>query len=156
MDERVLQIDHRVPYEVGGDDKSETLNPDDFMLLSGSANRAKSWSCEHYLYPFHLTKFWHHRLWSRSYLGLLRSRRSSTLPVGCRRMERFLGDKDGLEIFGEEDLKRFLSYIAMEEVVAACTQWQALNAGVFFLREVRKMSRSQRPKNRGQKPAASD
>lgn len=47
MDERVLQIDHRVPYEVGGDDKSATINPDDFMLLSGSANRAKSWSCEH-------------------------------------------------------------------------------------------------------------
>ena len=23
------------------------LNPEDFMLLSGSANRAKSWSCEH-------------------------------------------------------------------------------------------------------------
>lgn len=47
MDESVLQIDHRIPYEVGGDDKSATLNPDDFMLLSGSANRAKSWSCEH-------------------------------------------------------------------------------------------------------------
>lgn len=43
MDERDLQIDHRVPYEVGGD----TDNPDDFMLLSPSANRAKSWSCEH-------------------------------------------------------------------------------------------------------------
>ncbi|NJM40291.1 MAG: HNH endonuclease [Anaerolineae bacterium] len=40
-----LQIDHRVPYEVGGE--SETLNPDDFMLLCGSANRAKSWACEH-------------------------------------------------------------------------------------------------------------
>jgi len=47
MDERILQIDHRVPYEVDGDDKARTLNPDDFMLLCGSANRAKSWSCEH-------------------------------------------------------------------------------------------------------------
>lgn len=45
MDERDLQIDHRVPYEVGGDSEGE-LNPDDFMLLSASANRAKSWSCE--------------------------------------------------------------------------------------------------------------
>jgi hypothetical protein len=57
MDERELQIDHRVPYEVGGngngngngdgDGESGELNPEDFMLLSGSANRAKSWSCEH-------------------------------------------------------------------------------------------------------------
>ena len=43
MDERELQIDHRVPFEIGGDG----LNNEDFMLLSGSANRAKSWSCEH-------------------------------------------------------------------------------------------------------------
>lgn len=47
IDERELQIDHRVPYEVGGDGKGAELNPEDFMLLSGSANRAKSWSCEH-------------------------------------------------------------------------------------------------------------
>jgi hypothetical protein len=40
-----LQIDHRIPYEVGGDDSS--LDTEQFMLLSGSANRAKSWSCEH-------------------------------------------------------------------------------------------------------------
>jgi hypothetical protein len=45
MPEAALQIDHRVPYEVGGD--SETMTPEDFMLLCGSANRAKSWSCEH-------------------------------------------------------------------------------------------------------------
>ena len=56
-----------------------------------------------------------------------------------RRMERFLGSKDGLEAFAEEDLKRFLSFLAVEEGVAAGTQRQALNAGVFFLREVRKM-----------------
>ncbi len=47
MDARELQIDHRVPYEVGGDDENVEQNPNDFMLLSGSANRAKSWSCEH-------------------------------------------------------------------------------------------------------------
>jgi hypothetical protein len=40
-----LQIDHRVPYEVGGE--STSMSSDEFMLLSGSANRAKSWSCEH-------------------------------------------------------------------------------------------------------------
>ncbi len=47
VDERELQIDHRIPYEVGGDGGGAELDPDDFMLLSGSANRAKSWSCEH-------------------------------------------------------------------------------------------------------------
>lgn len=48
MDIRELQIDHRVPYEVGGDSEGDT-KPDDFMLLSASANRAKSWSCENCL-----------------------------------------------------------------------------------------------------------
>lgn len=47
VDERDLQTDHRIPFEVGGDGISDELNLDDFMLLSGSANRAKSWSCEH-------------------------------------------------------------------------------------------------------------
>jgi hypothetical protein len=47
MDARVLRIDHRVPYEVDGDDRGVTLDTDDFMLLCASANRAKSWSCEH-------------------------------------------------------------------------------------------------------------
>jgi hypothetical protein len=45
LDERELQIDHRVPYEVAGE--AEELKMEDFMLLCGSANRAKSWSCEH-------------------------------------------------------------------------------------------------------------
>jgi hypothetical protein len=43
---RALQIDHRVPYEVAG----ETAGLDDldaYMLVCGSDNRAKSWSCEH-------------------------------------------------------------------------------------------------------------
>lgn len=47
MDESVLQIDHRIPYEIDGDGKNSEFSPEDFMLLSGSANRAKSWSCEH-------------------------------------------------------------------------------------------------------------
>ena len=45
VDERELQIDHRIPYGVAGD--LDELNPKNFMLLCGSANRAKSWSCEH-------------------------------------------------------------------------------------------------------------
>lgn len=47
LPERDLQIDHRIPFEVAGDQNDGEQNPDDFMLLSGSANRAKSWSCEH-------------------------------------------------------------------------------------------------------------
>src|ERR1035437_7795559 len=46
FEERYLQIDHKVPYEVGGD-IDIARNVDDFMLLCGSCNRAKSWSCEH-------------------------------------------------------------------------------------------------------------
>lgn len=44
VDKRELQIDHRVPFEVDGEPELESEN---FMLLCGSANRAKSWSCEH-------------------------------------------------------------------------------------------------------------
>ena len=47
--ERELQIDHRIPYEVGGEPDPQKLNLNDFMLLCSSANRAKSWSCEHCL-----------------------------------------------------------------------------------------------------------
>jgi len=82
--------------------------------------------------------------WYEETVRLMRVRqmayRSEESYLGwIRRMERFLGHKDGLEAFGQEDLKRFLSYLAVEEGVAAGTQKQALNAGVFFLREVRKM-----------------
>lgn len=42
-----LQIDHRVPFEIGGDTQTGLNAAGDFMLLCRSANRAKSWSCEH-------------------------------------------------------------------------------------------------------------
>jgi len=45
MDENVLQVDHRVPYEIGGEQNESDIEV--FMLLSPSANRAKSWTCEH-------------------------------------------------------------------------------------------------------------
>lgn len=45
--ERYLQIDHRIPYEISGDDTGYTERPEDYMLVCGSCNRAKSWSCEH-------------------------------------------------------------------------------------------------------------
>jgi hypothetical protein len=46
FEQRYLQVDHRVPYEVAGDLEGG-LNPENFMLVCGSCNRAKSWSCEH-------------------------------------------------------------------------------------------------------------
>ncbi len=45
MDEKLLQVDHRIPYEIGGE--QDEKNIDCYMLLSPSANRAKSWTCEH-------------------------------------------------------------------------------------------------------------
>ncbi|MDR0499580.1 MAG: hypothetical protein LBH03_07630 [Holophagales bacterium] len=45
MDESILQVDHRVPYEIEGE--RDERNLDRYMLLSPSANRAKSWTCEH-------------------------------------------------------------------------------------------------------------
>lgn len=47
LDERYLQVDHRVPFLIAGDVPSNERNVEDYMLLCGSANRAKSWSCEH-------------------------------------------------------------------------------------------------------------
>ena len=46
-EERYLQIDHRVPYEVSGDPTEPERSPREYMLVCGSCNRAKSWSCEH-------------------------------------------------------------------------------------------------------------
>jgi len=48
-EKRYLQIDHRVPYEVSGDTAGVERHVEDYMLLCGSCNRAKSWSCEHCL-----------------------------------------------------------------------------------------------------------
>lgn len=45
VDDRILQVDHRVPFEIGGEPQDDNL--ESFMLLCPSANRAKSWSCEH-------------------------------------------------------------------------------------------------------------
>lgn len=45
-DESHLQIDHRIPYRISGDEGA-ARNAVDFMLLSGAAQRQKSWACEH-------------------------------------------------------------------------------------------------------------
>ena len=46
LESRYLQIDHRIPYQVAGEGEG-SRDPGDYMLLCGSCNRAKSWSCEH-------------------------------------------------------------------------------------------------------------
>jgi len=46
-EDRYLQVDHRIPYEVFGDMEANNRLVADYMLLCGSCNRAKSWSCEH-------------------------------------------------------------------------------------------------------------
>lgn len=61
MDDAILQVDHRVPYEIGGEHDEKDI--DYFMLLSPSANRAKSWTCEHcenWEKNFCLRCFWAH------------------------------------------------------------------------------------------------
>lgn len=44
---RELQIDHRIPFEIAGDPGDPSEGSNDYMLVCASANRAKSWSCEH-------------------------------------------------------------------------------------------------------------
>jgi hypothetical protein len=44
--EAEIQIDHRIPFQVAGDRDDAEEKAADFMLLCGSANRAKPWSCE--------------------------------------------------------------------------------------------------------------
>lgn len=44
FNERYLQVDHRIPYEISGE--SVGLNVEEYMPLCASCNRAKSWSCE--------------------------------------------------------------------------------------------------------------
>jgi 5-methylcytosine-specific restriction endonuclease McrA len=45
-DPQYLQVDHCVPYIIAGESLSDDL--DQLMLLCGSCNRSKSWTCEHH------------------------------------------------------------------------------------------------------------
>jgi len=47
LDPKVLSIDHRVPYRIAGDVGLEDHDVEQYMLLDGSSQRAKSWACEH-------------------------------------------------------------------------------------------------------------
>jgi hypothetical protein len=43
--EHNLQVDHRIPYEVGGEAGAGEVEA--YQVLCGSCNRKKSWDCEH-------------------------------------------------------------------------------------------------------------
>lgn len=43
---RSLQIDHRVPFRIAGDQGLATGDVDAFMMLDAKSQRAKSWACE--------------------------------------------------------------------------------------------------------------
>ena len=45
--ERYLQVDHRIPYEVAGDSLAAESDLAAFLLICASCQRSKSWSCEH-------------------------------------------------------------------------------------------------------------
>jgi hypothetical protein len=40
-----LQVDHRIPFQVAGETQASGIDP--YLVLCGSCNRKKSWSCEH-------------------------------------------------------------------------------------------------------------
>jgi hypothetical protein len=48
LDPKYLQIDHRIPYEVAGNEAA-LADLGEFMLLDASAQRSKSWTCENCL-----------------------------------------------------------------------------------------------------------
>jgi hypothetical protein len=42
-----LQIDHRIPYQIAGEEAEAERKIEDYMLLCRSCQRSKSWACEH-------------------------------------------------------------------------------------------------------------
>ncbi len=78
--------------------------------------------------------------WQKEMLRVIRVRKyayeteKSYISWACRFM-RHIGSEDPSQL-GEEEIKRYLDYLAYEDQVSASTQKQALNALVFLLREV--------------------
>ena len=77
---------------------------------------------------------WERRLIERLRLGHYSWRTEQTYREWSWRLERFMGVK-GLEEASEEDVKRFLTELAVKGRVSIATQRQALNALVFLFRE---------------------
>jgi integron integrase len=78
---------------------------------------------------------WERRLVERLRVGQYRWRTEVTYRDWIWRFAAWLGDRP-VEEATEEDVKGFLSHLAVDRAVAASTQRQALNALVFFFRRV--------------------
>ncbi len=78
---------------------------------------------------------WEQRLVARLRVGQYRWRTEVTYRDWVWRFADWLGARE-MESATGDDLKKFLSHLAVERAVAAATQRQALNALVFFFREV--------------------
>lgn len=78
---------------------------------------------------------WERRLIERVRMLHLAWRTERTYRDWNWRLAKFLHPK-AMESVGEEDVRRFLTHLAVAQRVGAATQRQALNAVVFFLREV--------------------
>lgn len=107
MPERDLQIDHRVPYEVAGEGDEAGLQPDDFMLLCGSANRAKSWSCEH-------CENWKNRKEREACLSCYWASPENYMHIAMRQVRRIDLVWQGDEVARYEKLKKRASDLAVE------------------------------------------
>ena len=78
--------------------------------------------------------------WEQKLVACIRARHlawttETTYRHWARRLVRFCQPRPAEDLAGE-DLQGFLSYLAVKERVSGATQRQALNAGVFLLREV--------------------
>ena len=112
----VLQVDHRIPFRVGGD--PEEWSDDTVMLLCASDNRAKSWTCENC--PNWETRdsgvcascYWSHPDGAYEHIAGERQRRLVLTWQGESEIEKFLMSKDIAEGRNEtmqEYVKRVLS-----------------------------------------------
>ena len=82
--------------------------------------------------------------WERKLVACIRARHlawttEQTYRYWARRLSAFCAPKPAEELTGD-DLRGFLSQLAVKDRVSAATQRQALNAGVFLLREVYRRS----------------
>ena len=82
--------------------------------------------------------------WERKLVACIRARHlawttEQTYRYWARRLTAFCAPKPAEELAGD-DLRGFLSQLAVKDRVSAATQRQALNAGVFLLREVYRKS----------------
>jgi integron integrase len=78
---------------------------------------------------------WEKRLIERLRVGQYQWRTETTYRDWIWRFVAWLGERS-VEEATDADIKAFLSYLAVDRSVAASTQRQALNALVFFFREV--------------------